>query len=79
MLPPRLIIEVPTLRLGTWVCQEEVKPAEVIRVPVHMDPLDLTVREADLVWPEVQVLARHPQVLEENMFFKRNEQFFERK
>ena len=47
MLPPRLIIEVPTLKLGIWVCQEQVKQVVVIRVQVLMDHLDRTAKEVD--------------------------------
>ena len=45
MLPPRLITEVPMLKLGTWVCLEEVNKVEVIRVQVLMDHLDRTAKE----------------------------------
>lgn len=47
MLPPRLITEVPMLKLGTWVCLEEVNKVEVIRVQVLTDHLDLMAKEAD--------------------------------
>ena len=46
MLHPRLIIEVPTVKEGTWVYQEVAKVAEETKAPVPMATLllDLTVK-----------------------------------